>query len=144
MTTALKDLLSDIFEHDSWKYNLLRNWNRIMGPLCQKVRIEKILDDTLVLGVINASWMQELYLLSSVIIKTINKNLDKPRIKKIRFTKIGRVKRSSSSKTKTQPNNFQRKICLTPRQKNALEPIKDQELRNALEQFLKRCYGEQK
>jgi len=141
MATAIKNLLPDVFKKKAWKCDLLRNWNHIMGPLCKKVRVEKILDDTLVLGVTNSCWMQELYLLSSLIIKTINQNLDKPRIKQIRFKKTGTYKKAQKPIKKTL-----KKKTITPRitirEKGALQHIKDPELADALESFLKRCYGD--
>ncbi len=143
MATPLKDILSDIFAHDTWKYKLLQNWQNIMGPLCDKVRIEKICDDTLILGVTNSCWMQELYLLSPLIIKTINKNLDKPRIKQIRFKRTGRITKKQAKNPTTKKPAHKKNCILTPKQKGALEKIKDPELRKALEKFYKRCYGEQ-
>jgi len=142
MATVLKDLLPHIFAQHAWKYNLMRNWQHIMGPLCSKVRIEKICDDTLVLGSASSCWMQELYLLSPLIIKTINQNLDKPRIKQIRFKKVGATPQSYSKKENTRQKQAVKEILLTLQQKQALEQIDDPQLRKALEQFLKRCYGE--
>ena len=145
MTRALKDLLSKTFlTKGQWKYQLLQNWDTIIGPLCTKVRIEKILNDMVVLGVHNSCWLQELYLLSPLLMKTINQNLDKPRIKKIRFKKIGIHPQSSIKKQKQTVQNIKKpqEMQLTQKQKCALEKINDLQLRDALKLFLKRCHGE--
>jgi len=144
MIKLLKDFLPNIFANDTWKYNLLRNWKSIVGPLSTKVRIEKILNDTVVLGVTNSCWLQELYILSPIIVKTINQNLDKPRIKQIRFKKTGHSVHIQAKPRKTQVKKTSKEISLTTGQKRTLMQIKDPELREALKKFLERCYGERK
>ena len=52
MATEIKDLITSLFEqHHDWKFQLLKNWDSIMGNLATKVKLEKIQEDTLVLGV---------------------------------------------------------------------------------------------
>jgi len=144
MVKALKDLIPSLFaKHDKWKLDLLRNWQTILGPLSSKAKIEKILNDTLVIGVFNSCWMQELYLLSPLLIKTINQSLDKPHIKQIRFKKKGTVKTKHLMLKQNTQMKILKELSLTAQQKKALESIKDPKLRTALEQFLKRCYREE-
>src|SRR5439155_41226 len=70
MALNLKELLQAIIRPEkNWKTDLLYRWRDIIGSLHSKVRIEKIHDDTLILGVFNSCWMQELYLLSPLLIK---------------------------------------------------------------------------
>jgi len=143
MTKALKTLLKNIFPAEQeWKMQLMSNWNSILGDLGNKVRIEKILDDTIVCGVQNSCWMQELYMLSPVLIKTINKNLDKPRIKQLRFKKTGTYTEKKTVVKKQKRVPLPAHIDLTVKQKKALEEIEDNELRKSLEKFLIRCQGE--
>ena len=143
MTTALKNLLPTIFpKKDEWKYHLLRIWPEIIGDLGTKVRIEKILDETIVLGVLNSCWLQELYALSPVFIKMININLDKPRIKQVRFKKAGALKNNCRTRKKTRRQDTPNNIPLTTQQKHALARLKDPQLAHTLEQFLKHCHGE--
>jgi len=90
MALRLKELLHTLIHPEkNWKTNLLYQWHDIIGSLHSKVRIEKIYDDTLILGVFHSCWMQELYLLSPLLIKTINEKLDQPHIKQIRFKHVG-------------------------------------------------------
>ena len=89
MATNLKELLNTLINpSNNWKTDLLYRWKDIIGPLHSKVRIEKIHNDILVLGVFHSCWMQELYLLSPLLITTINEKLDQPYIKQIRFKQI--------------------------------------------------------
>ena len=48
----------------TWQIYLIQNWEIIVGNLRAYVLLEKIQDDaTLLLGVTNTMWMQELYYL---------------------------------------------------------------------------------
>ncbi|MDZ4123742.1 MAG: hypothetical protein U1E02_06145, partial [Hydrogenophaga sp.] len=99
-------------------------------------------EDTILLVVQDSCWLQELYLLSPVLLKTINKTLDAPRIKNLRF----RVASSAVKKEKKRNLEIKKqplkKVCLNPTEEAALKKIGDQELTHALRQFLVRCYQE--
>jgi hypothetical protein len=150
MAKKLGDLVATIFhqKHD-WKIALLRSWPTIVGPLGPKIRLEKITDTAIVLGVQDSCWLQELYLLSPVLLKTINKTLDAPRIKTLRFIVADMTAKnkkssmiSSSSRQRTSSHLFLKTRCLSPVEQAALAKITDQELQHALTQFLLRCYQE--
>ncbi len=128
-------------ETTPWKIQLLQNWSTILGPLSSKVQLEKIYDDTLVLGVFDSCWLQELYCLTPVIIESINANLEQPYIKNLRLKKIGK-KPPTQKRYVPTPIPFTLNIVLSAQEKAALRAIKDEELRNAMEAFLKRCYRE--
>ncbi len=142
MTTSIKTLLTPFFqskEHD-WKIKLLTIWPTIMGPLAQYVTIVKIHEDSMTLGVYDSSWLQELYLLSPELLKTINQNLDQPHIKQLRFKQVGRRAKKHQEKAVSVESHMP--ISLTPREKMALNRIKNENLRMALESFLIRCHRE--
>jgi flagellar biogenesis protein FliO len=143
MAQPIKQLIHSVFDKpDNWKIDLLRNWDTIIGNLNTKVYLEKITDDTLVLGVTDSCWLQELYLLSHVILQVINEKLDRPRIKQLRFKKIGIRPVKKAAYTAPKPRaRVQRP--LTSKEKQALTNIKDAQLQQALEDFLIRCYQEQ-
>lgn len=69
----------------NWKFTLFAQWPSIIGSLNTKVTLEKVTDTTVVLGVIDSCWLQELYCLTPLVQSLINKSLDKPRIEKIIF-----------------------------------------------------------
>lgn len=142
MTIAIKDILPSLLgEQRSWQLNLIANWSTIVGNLKTKVQLVKILDDTIIIGVVDACWLQELYLLSPVLLKAINQNLDQPRIKHLRFKTIGikkQIQKAANAATvvSEQPHE------LSVHEKKALAAIKDPQLRTALQEYLRRCYRE--
>lgn len=86
MAQHIKNFLATALpQQQSWQLFLLQEWNNIVGDLKIQVRLEKIQANTLLLGVSNASWMQELYCLSDVLITKINEKLEYPHVKKLRF-----------------------------------------------------------
>ncbi|MEX0939948.1 MAG: DUF721 domain-containing protein [Candidatus Babeliales bacterium] len=127
-------------EHE-WKKNLLSNWTDIIGHLSSQVRLEKIDNDSLILGVNDSSWLQELYLLTPILLETINAKLDKPRIKKLKFKQTPKKKeriRNIHNCSQTPA----KKVTLTKKEQAILNNIEDADLRNALKNFLLRCYQE--
>lgn len=142
MATYLKELLNNLINPEkNWKTDLLYRWNDIVGSLHTKVRIEKINDDILILGVFHSCWMQELYLLSPLLIKTINEKLDQPHIKEIRFKHIGVKKNKKNNITPTILKK-KKDIVLTKDDERTLAKIADPILRDALKAFRIRCYQE--
>jgi hypothetical protein len=142
MALNLKELLHALIRPEkNWKTDLLYRWHDIIGSLHSKVRIEKIYDDALILGVANSCWMQELYLLSPLLIKTINEKLDQPYIKQIRFKQVGlkSVQKNKAPQSTTKKN---KDIQLTKEDERSLTKIADPALRNALKAFRMRCYQE--
>ena len=142
MTVAIKDILPSILgEQRSWQLNLIANWSLIVGNLKAKVQLVKILDDTVIIGVVDACWLQELYLLSPVLLKAINQNLDQPRIKHLRFKTIG-IKKQIHKATSAATVGPEKPYELSVHEKKALTAIKDPQLRKALQEYLIRCYRE--
>jgi hypothetical protein len=142
MAVYLKDVLQTLIHPEkNWKTDLLYRWNEIIGPLHNKIRIEKITDNTLILGVFHSCWMQELYLLSPLLIKTINEKLDQPYIKQIRFKHIG-IKHLKQKPVKHSPIQKKKEVILTKQDECALAKITDPVLREALKAFRIRCYQE--
>lgn len=142
MTTPIKSILESLLCHtNNWQLQLLQNWPLIVGSIRTKVQLLKIQEDTLIIGVQDSCWLQELYLLSPLLIKTINEKLDRPRIKKLRFKTVGISDQKEKKKAPTK------KIVLSPRQLSAREEqtlaqIKDEQLRIALKDYLVRCHRE--
>lgn len=137
----LKNFIHSYLSHQSdWKLALIKEWPEIIGNLASKVSLEKVGDDTVILGVSDSCLMQELYLLSPLLITTINKKLDQPRIKQIRFKQAGRKKKKAEIQIKEiEP---EKEISLSTREKHALNVIQDPALRAALKAFRIRCYRE--
>ncbi|MBM18029.1 MAG: hypothetical protein CL947_03110 [Epsilonproteobacteria bacterium] len=138
----IKDLLPKIsisHTHKQWKFQLMQQWSTIMGNLVSKVSIHKIYNNSIVLGVSDSSWMQELYMLSNLIKKKINATLDEPRIETIRFQYVAKKEKSKQQVlTSKQPEQSTR--TLTHKEKKALEKISDPELSEALQRLLTKCH----
>jgi len=142
MAQQLKKLLPTIFnKHNDWKFELLTNWPSIVGNLETQVRLEKIYNDTLVLSVQDSCWLQELYLLSPLLIKTINKTLDQPYVKHLRFKTAGvQYKKKQIQKKHVTPEV--KKVTLSKKEEEALNTLEDEQLKKVLRSFLVRCYQE--
>lgn len=142
MAKTIKELLSFALKsEDNWKINLLQNWPDIIGDLKSKVQLEKVQDATLILSVVDACWLQELYLLSPILLRAINEKLDQPRIKRLRFKQAG-IKKEIKKRTQKTQKKVIGPITLTTRQESALNNIQDPQLSEALKRFLARCYYE--
>ena len=146
MFVTLKTLLAKTMRTDSWKLQLISQWPEIVGNLSSTMNLEKVNSDSLVIGVYEAGWLQELYMLSSVLIKTINTHLGGTYIKKIHFkhaTKlVGSVGRKQDQMLETSDQlqeKIREKTVLTQQEAQVLLAIKDVELRSVLHLFLSRC-----
>ena len=128
----------------NWRTTLLKDWPLIIGNLKHKVRIEKITKNLLILGVTDSAWLQELYLLSAPLIKTINDHLKHPYIKRLRFKNVAPTKKQIKKTKQFHGKTISSHIHLTYSHKLALKNIKDIQLRNALKDYLRRCYEEKK
>ena len=139
-------ILQPSTQTESWKINLIKNWPTIIGTLHEKVSLQKIHANSVVLGVYDSSWMQELYLLSKLILKKINSHLDRPRIETLRFqciessaAKTALDKKTAADKLKNRPATPKKLFTLKPDQIIAVQKIQDPQLSQALQGFLKKC-----
>ena len=142
MFYSIKQIMPNVLDiNQNWRLILLKNWSIIVGNLNQHIRLEKIQDDTLVIGVYEPQWLQELHLMSNVLIKSINKNLANNYIKKIKFKLVEKKIAIKQVNTNNSENNFNisLKYQLNSKQEIALEKIGDLQLKNYLLDFLSIC-----
>lgn len=132
-------LLQPSIQKEAWKINLIKNWPTIIGSLHEKISLQKINATSVVLGVYDSSWMQELYLLSKLILKKINSSLDRPRIETLRFQCIEKKEHAIKKHVETVQLQQERKIILKPQESLALQKIQDPQLSDALQSLLKNC-----
>ena len=139
MVLSLHELIPQVLaKQTDWRIMLARQWSEVVGALDTRIRLEKIYDDTLVIGVYESHWMQELYLLSSVLQDSINDAIGEHRINHLRFKLVEdrkRPERKPPPKKIKRPKNVE----LSARQTQALAGIKDKELCAALTDFWGRC-----
>lgn len=121
---------------ERWHIYLKQNWRTIIGDLHTRVCLEDIKGSTLVLGVYDVHWMHELYLLSSVLIDTVNSQLEKPYIKQLRLMLV--VKRPELKKVEpvVRKKRVAPRRVLTDRHTRALAEVKDVQLQRILQQLL--------
>ena len=144
MMPQLKQVISTLLDPSKdWRLYLLTHWNSIMGSLAIRVRLEKIEltqeSAILVLGVYESVWLQELHMLSSVLIRSINNKLGHPYIKQVRLTLVIKQKDRSKKYTDKAPTVYHEKTVLTEKEKKALSAISNTDLQKTLETFLLRC-----
>jgi len=140
MTRPLKDFIHLFVQNQNdWKIKLAQEWQSTLGPLSAQVTLEKIEKDTAVLGVYDSCWMQELYLLTPLLLKTINTTLDQPHIKQLRFKK---AERKQPKKEPQKKVHAPKHVTLTRTEEHALDLVDDPSLRGVLKTFLIRCYQE--
>lgn len=141
MANNIQSILNVIWNKKTapWKLKIITDWAQIVGSLHEKVRVEKVYDNTLVLGVYDTCWMQELHLLSNMLISKVNQHIQADHIKKIslKYVQHHEFKKIVIPKQRTVSPQV-----LTKSEKIVLQKIKDPELKVALQDFLVRCHGE--
>jgi len=137
MATQFCDLLKGVIPSSHrWKMKLFRKWDEIIGDLKDKVSIECINNNVLVLGVSHPAWAQELYFLSDTIKSKINEALQEERIKDIRFKTVVSQKKNKKNvaprkKTPSSKKDL-KKVTLSDQESVCLGQVKDDGLRGAL------------
>ncbi|HBR70796.1 TPA: hypothetical protein DIC20_00580 [Candidatus Dependentiae bacterium] len=127
-------------QQGDWKRYLMANWRSIIGAIANHASIEKIEGETLIVSVCDSTWLQELYLLSPILLNKLNQALDQPHLKKIRFKNKLNKPAFNEKKCSQKEKNNHPPHTLTLREKYALKNIHDAELSQALQTFLIRCY----
>lgn len=122
-----------------WQIRLAREWKSVVGDLHQRMCLEKIFQNTLVVGVYDAHWMQELYLLAPLLIQTINKRLGQEYVQHIRFKLVVPRDNHGAQKLAKPSAIRQARSQLLPKHQEALEKIVDVELRQYLYNYFQQC-----
>lgn len=139
MAVLVRDIIPQVLEKQrDWRTVLARDWGHLVGSLATRTCLEKIYDDTVVIGVYESHWMQELFLLSSDIKDLLNNALGTSRIRQVRFKLVEERKRAQRV---MYPKKTGRpaESPLNASQKQALLRITDDGLRQALADFWARC-----
>lgn len=148
MSEKIGLLLTKIIPQEHrWKLELFAQWDTIIGNLREKVRIEKVTERSIVLGVCHPAWAQELFFLIPLLKQKINAVLRNHVISDIRVrTTYHPPKQQNPAPDRAQYgtiNAEQRgqltEQCLTISEHTSLETVKNKELQSALAQFCLRC-----
>jgi hypothetical protein len=143
MAQPLKFAVEKFFDnYTDWRFTLLKNWQTVIGPLHIHMRLERIENDTLIIGVYDVHWMHELYMLTRTIIRTVNQGLGGSHVRHLRFKLVERGQDKSRKKNTSNLSGSASHIrSLTPREQTTLERIKDPQLKELLYAFLLRALG---
>lgn len=143
MAYSIADVIQSISKnYDAlWKYRLLDQWPTIIGDLNTNIMLQKITNDSVILGVHDSCWLTELYHLSPLLLNLINKSLEKPHIKKIHFRLIARKNPSLHEKNNGDitPIYQQTPIILTHKEQSAANTVADNDLKLLLISYRNRC-----
>lgn len=128
---------------DNWKIRLMVDWVAIVGNMSQHICLEKIADDaTLVIGVHDTKWMQQLHYLSYELIDLINRGLGSAYVTTVRFVLSRRlqvsykVRRKTSAPPVSTKKTAQPRRALNNKQMGALQNIADRELQDCLRDLI--------
>ncbi len=76
---------------DTWMMRIWDIWEDAVGnPIATNAKPDSFKDGTLIVNVSSSTWIHQLTFLEKEMVLNINKHLDQPLVKKIRF-KIGRI-----------------------------------------------------
>lgn len=127
-------------QEQSWKMQILRDWHTIMGPLSQKVLLQRVDDHAIILAVAHPGLAQELLMLSDLIRSKINDAIGHEAITTIHFRTMAQRKAVAplNSPVKKEVSPIE-KIKLSTAEEKQLSTITNKELRNALAEFYATC-----
>jgi hypothetical protein len=143
MLTSLDALIPKVLNiSQDWRLQLLQSWTSIVGSLKTHMCLECIYGSTIVIGVYDSHWIQELTGLSRVLLCSVNKTLGQEYVTQVKFRLCNRreyqrpahppVVRTAWTYEYVQP-------AFTIEQQRMIEGITDKRLRRALVTFFARC-----
>lgn len=128
-----------------WKVALLRRWGEVMGVMAERVVMERVEGDLLVLGVEHPCWAQELMLIADRLLARVNVVV-KGRIKRLRFVSHERQRGDVVAQATGQLSVLSvgcrgGRGRLTANEEAELAAVGDSELRALLRAFYEGCKG---
>lgn len=131
LSDCLGTLLS---QKNDWRTYLAREWHKAVGALADRMRLESVKNDLLIVGVYDPHWITELHYLAPQIIQEINTFLGGSRITRLQFV-IATRKNETRKKIATTQQYRHKKASMSPHHIQILSSIKDGNLHDALEKF---------
>jgi hypothetical protein len=144
MAAPIRTIIDQFFaaKDSTWQSKLTKNWESIIGPLHSHMRLERVDNDTVFLGVYDVHWMQELYLLSRTIIRTINTGLGANHVHHVRFRIVQRRDHQDKEDFVITTSRQMPLRPLSLKEQRALEAVADEQLKSVLRSFLQRMNRE--
>src|SRR3990167_671990 len=116
-----------------YKKSLLTNWPQISGKLSTRMRIERVYERVIVIGVYETAWMQELYCMSDLILHQINQALATDYFQELKFRYVNHLALKSNAKLAQLAD--MNALADDQAMPAVLVPITDPALRTALTQI---------
>lgn len=139
---TLKELVNYVFPVQSdWRLLLVRLWPELVGDLHERMRLERIKGDVVIVGVFDACWIHELFMLSPTLITLINERLGGMYVRKLHFILTDRRVLLSRQKKIEIAGHKKTGISMGSRHQQVLRTIKDEQLQKILETFFYRSVG---
>ena len=141
MSKKIAELIQSLIPKDvAWKLTVLKSWPSVAGDLADKVSIFAVNDRQLILQASHPVWAQELNFLAPLIREKINALISPHVIETISF-KIIKKNVPHTFVTSPHKTNFLHEKSKVPyainaREKRCLALVKDESLRNILENYL--------
>ena len=130
---TLQSLVTVFYEKASgWRGEVIRRWNDCVGDLAEHMSCARIEGSVLYVYVHNARWMHELYMLSPEITEAIKRTVPEAQISDIRYSYKPRMSKVAHQSYREEAYVRVRTVTLSPRERESLEQIADQELRDVL------------
>jgi len=138
----IHQLITHVFKrHGSNHYfTLLRAWNDIMGRIADQTRLETLDGSTLVIGVYQPQWMQELHFCSQMIRDRVNAYVEAEVVQMVRFKLVTQRSRSQR-KHRKEVSKRQQAPAMGQKQQQVLHSIHDEQLRSILTHVYYTCDG---
>ncbi|MCL5436877.1 MAG: DUF721 domain-containing protein [Candidatus Dependentiae bacterium] len=116
-----------------WHTRLAREWHGAVGELAERMRLERVRGDLLIIGVYDLHWIAELYHLAPRIIEQINGFLGARYVAQLRF--VVAVRKAGKKREAAEVEAQKPVARLTARHEQVLSSIKDGQLHDVLEKF---------
>lgn len=130
---TLQSLVTLFYEKAAgWRGEVIRRWNDCVGDLAEHMSCARIEGSVIFVYVHNARWMHELYMLSPEITEAIKRTVPEAQITDIRYSYKPRMAKASHELYCEEAQPRTRAVTLSPRERESLEQISDQELRDVL------------
>ena len=146
MAILIKDFLNTLFnKEENWHIRLLEEWPNIVGTLKTRICLEKIEGSTIIIGVYESHWMQELHLLSRFLVARINTSLGvelgspEKYVHQVKFKLMDLPKARTASYIRINTTYSHTPLALNATHEQLLSTIKDSGLRSSLALFFRTC-----
>ncbi len=141
MSKKIADLIQTLIPPEiAWKITVLKSWPDIAGDLANHISVFAVQDRQLILQASHPVWAQELNFLAPLIREKINTLISPHIIESISFKIIKKNSPHSSPSSPDKTNSLQarskRAYDIDARERRCLDAVRDEHLRDILQNYL--------